>query len=152
MRNYWKLAGAAGVVLMMAGCAQQAPLGVPQMVGSTDTQLAMNSVNVIDRKMLEKRRTDVAGVYDYGKIRIESSGGGRTATGTLEAWTTVQNLTDYPLTLQAHTRFFDAGKRPVEDYSAWQRIALPAKGTALYKESSLGTAAAFYYIELREAQ
>lgn len=147
----WMLAGVAGAGLLLSACAI-APLPTPQTVGSNDTQLAMNSVNVIDRNMLEKRRADGYGEYDYGKIRIESSGAARTATGTLEAWTTVQNLTDFPLVLQAHVRFFDAGKRPIENYSAWQRIVLAPKGTALYKESSLSDAAGFYYIEIKEAQ
>jgi hypothetical protein len=151
MIRQFRMAGAGTLFVLVAGCAQ-APLGIPQQVGPQDTQLAMNSVNVIDRVMLEKKRTDAHGVYDYGKIRIESSGGARSATGTLEAWTTIQNLTDHPQTVQLRTRFFDAAKRPVEDYSAWQRVSLPPKGTGLYKEFSLGTAAAFYYIELKGAE
>lgn len=151
MYGMGKLAGIAGVMVLVAGCVQ-APLGTPQLVGSQDTQLAMNSVNVVDQNMLKLRRADGYGVYSYGKIKIESAGGARTATGTLEAWTTVQNLTDYPQTLQLRTRFFDAAKRPIEDYSAWQRLSLPAKGTGLYKESSLSNTAAYYYIEVKEAQ
>lgn len=151
MNGMIRFAGVAGVTLMVAGCVQ-APLANPQLVGSQDTQLAMNSVNVVDQNMLQLRRADGFGVYSYGKIKIESAGGARTATGTLEAWTTLQNLTDYPQTLQLRTRFFDAAKRPIEDYSAWQRLALPAKGTGLYKESSLSNAAAYYYIEVKEAQ
>lgn len=151
MKSCWKIAGAAGLLVMMSGCVQ-APLDNPQTVTPTQTQLAMNSVNVIDRNMREKRRADGYGVYEYGKIKVESAGGGRTATGTLEAWTTIQNLTDHPQTVQLRTRFFDEGKRPIEDYSAWQRVSLPPKGTGLYKESSLSSAAAFYYIELKEAQ
>lgn len=151
MNGTGKLAGIAGVMMLMAGCVQ-APLNTPQLVGSQDTQLAMNSVNVVDKNMLQLRRADGYGVYSYGKIKIESAGGARTATGTLEAWTTLQNLTDFPQTLQLRTRFFDAARRPIEDYSAWQRVVLPAKGSGLYKESSLSNAAAFYYIEVKEAQ
>lgn len=145
------LMAVTGLGLMLTAC-NTAPLPVPQKVGNSDTQLALNSVNVIDKNLMERRRLDSGVEYDFGKIRIESSGTARTATGTLEAWTMVQNLTDYPLYLQGHVRFLDAQRRPLENYSAWQRISLPPKGTALYKESSLSDAATYYFIELREGQ
>lgn len=137
-------------LIMVAGCQVRALSAPPQQVGPQATQAAMNSVTIIDRTLAENRSYR-GQEYSYGKIRIESSGGARTATGTLEAWATVQNLTDHPQQLQARTRFFDENKRPLENYSAWQRFSLAPKSLATYKESSLSPAAAFYYVEVSEA-
>lgn len=114
-----KLIAAAGLsALVMTGCMVKEQLPTPQTAGIVSTQLAMNSVNVIDAKLLAKKKTIVGFVYDYGKILVESSGAGRTETGTIEAFTTLQNLTDYPLNVQARVRFFDENKLPVEEPSA----------------------------------
>lgn len=135
--------------LALSGCIQ-APTATPQTVGIATTGLQMNSVNVIDRRILTIRKTVLGEQYDYGKVLVESSGAARTETGTLAVHTTLQNLTDHPQTLQARARFYDESKFPIEDFSAWQRLNLPPKGVATYREMSLSNRAAFFYIEVKE--
>lgn len=138
--------------IFSATACVQAPKAVPQSVGTSTTQLQMNSVNVIDRRMLEVRKTINGEQYNYGKILVESSGASRTETGTLAVYTTIENLTDFPQAIQARTRFYDENRAPVEGFSAWQRIILPARGVDTYREMSLTDRAGFFYIEIKEAQ
>lgn len=134
-----------------AGCLKTADPR-PQTVGLQSTQLNLNSVNVIDRNILQVRKTLTGQQYDYGKILVESSGASRTATGTLAVFTTLENLTDHPQALQVRTRFYDEGRAPIEDFSAWQRLDLPPRSIGTYRESSLSNRAAFFYVEVKEGQ
>lgn len=151
MKTLIRIAIPVTLATLISGCIQ-APKAVPQTVGLVGTQLAMNSVNVIDKKLLDTRKTVLGQQYNYGKILVESTGASRTETGNLGVYATIENLTDYPQALQARTRFYDESKVPAEDFSAWQRVMLPPRGTGTYKESSLNNRAAYFYIEIKEAQ
>lgn len=151
MNRFTKISLATAVALSVTACVTP-PKPVSKTVGTSITELAMNSVNVIDRKMLEQRKTILGTQYDYGKISIGATGASRTETGTLSVHTTIENMTDYTQTLQGRTRFYDANRTPIEDFSAWQRITLPPRGTGIYREMSLSDKAGFFYIELKEAQ
>ncbi len=150
--NFKRIAVVTTMIGALAACVQTPVKPVPQSVGTTQTQLQMNSVNVIDKRLLEIRKTVAGEQYNYGKILVDSTGAARTETGTLAVYTTLENLTDFPQVIQARTRFYDENKFPIEDFSAWQRLTLPQRGTGTYKEMSLSSRAAFFYIEVREAQ
>ena len=151
MNRFTKISLVTAVALSVTACVTP-PKPVSNKVGTSITELAMNSVNVIDRKMLEQRKTILGTQYDYGKISIGATGASRTATGTLSVHTTIENMTDHTQTLQGRTRFYDENRSPIEDFSAWQRITLPARGSGTYREMSLSNKAGFFYIELKEAQ
>lgn len=114
--------------------------------------IQMDSVVVIDKSLQDKIVIRPFGnqARDYNKILVEEAGTARTATGTLEVWVMLRNLTDHPLTLRAHTRFFDDNRRPLEEYSSWQQVQIAPKGSATYKELSTSQAATRYYIEVQE--
>lgn len=141
---------AAPLLLALAACTT--PTSLPQKSGLSTTSLEMNSVKIIDRKLVESWYTPLTRrEYGYGKVSIESMGMAPTPTGTQEIWVTFTNLTDYPQNLQVRARFFDKDKRPIEDYSAWKRVPMPPKGAVTYKEMSLTPAAAYFYVEAKEA-
>ena len=139
-------------MLFLTAC-NATPPNLPHQSGVSPTALEMNSVTIIDNKLLESKKKAFSNQeYGYGKIHIESTGTAQTATGTQEVWVTFTNLTDFPQNIEAHVRFYDKNKRPIEAYSAWKRVLLAPKGTGTYQESSLSDAAAYFYVEVREAQ
>lgn len=141
---------AAPALLALGGCTTPATL--PQKSGLSTTTLEMNSVRIVDRKLVESWYTPFTRrEYGYGKVSIESMGMAPTPTGTQEIWVTFTNLTDYPQNLQVRARFFDKDKRPIEDYSAWKRVHMAPKGASTYKTMSLTPAAAYFYVEAKEA-
>ena len=89
----------------------------------------------------------------YSKIAVDGTNAGRSPTGTVEVWATFRNRTDYPLTIEGRTQFFDRQEAPVEGPTAWQRVHLPPQSVATYKEYSTKVIdVAYYYIEVREAR
>lgn len=87
------------------------------------------------------------------KIAVERTNARRSPTGTVEAWATFRNRTDFPLALECRTHFFDRDQAPVEAPSAWKRIFLPAQSIANYNEFSTNIMdVGHYYVEVREAR
>ena len=112
--------------------------------------IRLNSVVIIDESL---QNWDGKAKGKYGKIAVEATNSRRTETGTLEAWATLRNRTSHPLQLEARTHFLDKTQAPLEGPTAWQRVHLPAKSLASYKEcSTLVEGIGYYYIEVREGR
>jgi len=75
------------------------------------------------------------------------------ATGTVEVYSQIVNCTDFALNAEARTQFYDVGQAPSEPVSAWKRFSLPPRTSNTYRETSIGTQNASYYmVELRETK
>ena len=147
------LCGAA----LLAGCAQEpAPIcnmnaiaaqrqlaAAPSQVpggASPLLEMPLNSVNITDFAIINK-------------VYVRAVNARRTQTGTVEVYSQIINCTDFPLNAEARTQFYDAGQAPSEPVSAWRRFALPPRSSNTYRETSIGTErAAFYMVELRETK
>ncbi|MBI5163770.1 MAG: hypothetical protein HY985_07690 [Magnetospirillum sp.] len=147
------------LVLALAGCAQvQEPAPVCNMAAinsqrqlialpglapgdpSPVIEMPLNSVSIVDPKIINK-------------VYVRQVGARRTATGTVEVTAQVINCTDFPLNAEARTQFYDQMQAPGEPVSAWKRVSLPARTSNTYRESSMGSRnAAYYMVELRETR
>lgn len=152
------IAGTAGLIAL-AGCvqvqepapicnmsaiaAQRQLVALPAAVpgeASPLLEMPLNSVSILDHAIMQK-------------VFVRSVSSRRTPTGTVEVVSQVVNCTDYPLNLEARTQFYDPGQTASEPVSAWKRFAMPARSSNTYRESSLGTRnAAFYMVEMRETR
>lgn len=103
------------------------------------TQIRLNSVSVLDRSIANK-------------VFVEGSGSSRTATNTLQVWSTFRNRTDYPLQLEVRVSFYDAAQAPMDGPTQWQRIQLPGNGTAHFKDFSTKVNIGYYHVEVREGR
>jgi len=75
----------------------------------------------------------------------------RTETDTVEVTARLVNCTGRPLQVQARSSFMDEAQAPTEPTSAWSRVFVPAYGTGIYRERSIGRDEVSYYlIELKE--
>lgn len=123
----------------MAQRQAPAPAAVPQQP-AVMTPMPLNSVNITD----------------YGitnKVMVESTNARRSPTGTVEVWARLLNCTDFPLQVEGRTHFLDEGRAPAEDVSAWNRVHLPPRSYAVYRESSTSVQAVrYYYVEVREGK
>ena len=142
---------------LLAGCAQEpAPIcnmnaiaaqrqlaAAPSQVpggASPLLEMPLNSVNITDFAIINK-------------VYVRTVNARRTQTGTVEVYSQIINCTDFPLNAEARTQFYDAGQAPSEPVSAWRRFALPPRSSNTYRETSIGTErAAFYMVELRETK
>ena len=147
----------AGGVAALSGCVQEpAPIcnmgaiasqrqlaAAPSRVPGGETpvlEMPLNSVNVTEYAIINK-------------VYVRAVNARRTPTGTVEVYSQIINCTDFPLNAEARTQFYDAGQAPSEPVSAWKRLALPPRTSNTYRESSIGTqGAAFYMVELRETK
>ena len=108
-----------------------------------NARLNLDTVAILDKSLQNDRS---------GKLAIESSGGRRTATNTLEVYATIRNRTDFALQIEGRVQFFDAQGVPVEGPTAWTRVFLDPNGITAYKELSTRIDVVHYYVELREAR
>jgi hypothetical protein len=76
----------------------------------------------------------------------------RTDTDTVQVIASIVNCTDYPLTVEARTQFYDEQEAPIENVTAWDRVMLSPRSTSVYRASSIGTTVASYTVELREGR
>lgn len=108
-----------------------------------NARLNLDTVVILDKALQDGRA---------GKLAVETSGGRRTPTGTLEIFAVIRNRTDYPQQIELRSQFFDQLGVPIEGPTAWSRLMLEPNGIQAYKEFSVGTSnVAHYYIEVREA-
>lgn len=161
-------------VLVFTGCTTvvHVPEGASPGVQVRDPMapnagIRMNSVALVDKSLQQwdTKQIDYQPAWlsifaggrpeneKYSKIAVEQSNARRSPTGTVEVWATFRNRTDYPLTLECRSQFFDRQEAPVEGPTAWQRVHLPQQSVATYKEFSTNVMdVGFYYIEVREAR
>lgn len=112
---------------------------VPAVPG-TMTPIPLNSVSMTDPEITNT-------------VLVQYTGAQRSPTGTVEVTTRMVNCTDYPMIVEGRTHFFDAGQRPVEPVSAWQRVHLPPRALGTYIESSTDAQRVQTYLtELRGAR
>lgn len=133
----------APVCNMSAISAQRQLVAVPSLLpqgASPLIEMPLNSVNITDFSIINK-------------VYVRAVNARRTPTGTVEVYSQVINCTDFPLNAEARAQFYDAAQAPSEPVSAWKRFALPPRSSNTYRESSIGTQSAQYYmIELRETK
>ena len=145
-----------------AGCNQQITEGPGPAVRVDDPRaphaaLVYNSVVFLDKSLSRSLKQGEIFGWKLGpaqvtKIAVETQGGRRTQTGTLQVFATFRNRSDFDVHLEGRVQFFDKDKIPVEGPSAWQPIILPPNGVAAYKQFSTRIDASYYYIEIREGR
>jgi hypothetical protein len=150
--------GFAIAAVLLAGCATPEPAPICNMSAiAAQRQLAAVPSNVPDgtSPLLEMPLNSVS-ITDYmiiEKIYTRTVNARRTPTGTVEVYAQIINCTDFPLNIEARTQFYDAGQAPSEQVSAWRRMPLPARTSNTYREMSIGTKQAQYYmVEVRETK
>jgi hypothetical protein len=153
-----RIAAAAGL-LALAGCSQvQEPAPICNMAGiAAQRQLAaLPAASPMDPSPLIEMPLNSVNITDFNvinKLFVRQVRAQRTATGTVAVAATVVNCTDYPLNIEARTQFFDAGQATSEPISAWKRVHLQPRTYNEYRESSIGTATAQYYlVEVKEVR
>ncbi len=132
-----------------------------------NARICMNSVAIVDKSLQQwdTKRVEYQPAWlwifsggspeneKYSKIAVEGTNARRSPTGTVEVWATFRNRTDYPLTIECRSQFFDRQEAPVEGPTAWQRVHLPQQSVGSYKEFSTNVMdVGYYYIEVREAR
>jgi len=147
---------------ILVGCNEKITEGPGPAVRVDDPRapnatLLYNSVVFLDESLSRSLKQGEIFGWKLGpaqvtKIAVETQGGRRTQTGTMEVFATFRNRTDFTTHLEGRVQFFDKDKVPAEGPSAWQRIVLPPNGVAAYKEFSTRVDTAFYYIEVREGR
>jgi hypothetical protein len=145
----------------LSGCMQEIKEGASPGIRVDDdmVKVRMNSVAVLDRdlQVTYVNENSMNGAKEYGhasKIAVESSGGQKTPTGSVEVWTLLRNRTNYPLQLECNVQFFNKNGAPVEGPTAWQRVVLSPNAVGSYREYSTAPAseAVSYYIQVREGR
>lgn len=171
---YLSISILASAVCLLAGCTTvvQVPEGASPGVRVRDSmapnaRIRMNSVAIVDKSLQQWDTKQVEyqpawlSIFSsgnpenekYSKIAVERTNARRTPTGTVEVWATFRNRTDYPLTIECRSQFFDRQEAPVEGPTAWQRVHLPQQSVGTYKEFSTNVMdVGYYYIEVREAR
>ncbi len=86
------------------------------------------------------------------KVEVQRSGGQRTPTDTVEVYVVFLNRTTFTQQLESRVQFFDAAKVPIGEPSGWQRFYLQGNEVKTWRESSLSSAAQYYYVEVREGR
>jgi hypothetical protein len=145
---------------LFSGCVQNVKEGASPGIRVDDdmVRVRMNSVAILDRELQVTyvNENSMTGSKEYGhasKVAVESSGGRRTATGTVEVWALLRNRSNFPLQLEGNVQFFDKSGAPVEGPTAWQRINLSPNSVASYKEFSTSDQEGLkYYIQIREGR
>lgn len=85
-----------------------------------------------------------------GRIMVQGVTATRTASGDIEVGARLFNCGDAPLLAEGRTNFLDAGQRPAEPASAWQRLVIEGRSFADYREVSVSRGRAdAYLVELR---
>lgn len=103
------------------------------------TPIALNSVQIIDKNIAKK-------------ILPQAVFARRTDTGTLEVMARLINCTDYPQEVLVRTSFMDPDQFPAEPETAWQRVFLQPRSTAVYSEMSTSMDIGYYLIEVDEGE
>jgi hypothetical protein len=109
--------------------------GIP----GTMTPIALNSIQIIDKNIAKK-------------ILPQAVFARRTDTGTLEVMARLINCTDYPQEVLVRTSFMDPDQFPAEPETAWQRVFLQPRSTAVYSEMSTSMDIGYYLIEVDEGE
>ena len=144
MKKFLLLFFSTGMLCLMSGCYEvkegsYAPVRIRDQ-NLPGAQIRWNNVSLLDPSI-------------KNKILVEATNTRRTPTGTLEAWATFRNRTNFPLQLEARSSFYDANQAPIEGPTAWQRIYLPPNATAHYSNVfSTKIDIGFYTIEVREGR
>jgi len=86
-------------------------------------------------------------------VAVQSLTSSRTPGGTVQVTARLLNCSDQPMMIRARTAFLGRSGPPAEVVSAWQPVALPAKASTLYMESSLrGEGVESFLIEIGPLQ
>jgi uncharacterized protein YceK len=136
--------------LVLAGC-QSATMSKEEHKQRT-AKTEYNTVVFTDYDLNREFSGGLAGPDNVIRISVENHGITRTDTGTSQVWAVFRNHTDYNYMLEARTSFFAESGMPVDAEPVWQRVSVPANGTATYKEKSVTTDRLKYRVEVRQAK
>lgn len=104
------------------------------------TPISLNAVQMTDRKL--RRVMLVEGLFAM-----------RTPANTLEVTARFVNCTKNDMVIQARSSFMDKNQIPTEPMSVWRNVVIPAYGTGVYQERSIGAEAVeAYLVELRSGE
>lgn len=119
-----------------AKARKSAPYAGPALVANVPrsmTPIDLNAVQFTDKALA--RQVVVEGLFAR-----------RTETDTVEVTARFINCTGEPLQVQARSSFMDETQNPTEPTSVWSRVAIPAYGTGVYRERSMGRDEVKYYL------
>ncbi|TAE32381.1 MAG: hypothetical protein EAY65_07105 [Alphaproteobacteria bacterium] len=117
--------------------SKNAPALVSDVADATAPE-ALNAVSFSDANIMYK-------------IMPRSVRTNRTETGTANVEANLVNCTDYPLSVQARTQFYNKNNVRTEDVSGWTTLFLGAHSSETYQMQSIsGDEAVRFSIELRE--
>jgi hypothetical protein len=145
------------LLALLAACATN-PVSEGPTVGerAAGFQQQMNTVLLYPPLAKRKQYFGSGAVRDGGgsALSVESTGGGQSHGGTMEAWAEVRNRTASAMELQYRARFFDADQRPVESEQAWQRFFMQPDEISTIKALSRTPfdELAYYILEVRVGQ
>jgi len=98
----------------------------------------LNSVAILDKSLQRwEYLNDSNERTSYSKISVENLGIKRLPTRNVEVFTTIRNLTDFPLNLKIRSQFYDKNKVATEKPTAWKYQLLPKNSSLMYQERSL---------------
>ena len=113
-----------------------APVAGPALVANVPksmTPIDLNAVQFTDKPLTRQ-------------VLVEGLFARRTETDTVEVTARLVNCTNEPLQVQARSSFMDETQNPTEPTSVWSRVSIPAYGTGVYRERSMGRDEVQYYL------
>ena len=156
MLKGYVVAAAVGAGLLGACAQQPAPICNMEAISKQRQLVAVPSLVPFGASPLLEMPLNSVSVTDFAivnKVFVRAVNARRSPTGTVEVYSQIVNCTDFPLQAEARTQFYDAQQAPSEPVSAWKRFAMPARSSSTYREFSVGTESAqFYMVELRETK
>lgn len=82
------------------------------------------------------------------QVAVQQILGERTSTGTVRVTARFTSCSDDSSSILVRTSFFTLDQTPTEAPSAWKRVYLPARSSAVYSELSTSMNAANFLIEI----
>lgn len=119
-----------------AKARKSAPYAGPALVANVPrsmTPIDLNAVQFTDKALARQ-------------VLVEGLFARRTETDTVEVTARFINCTSQPVEVQARSSFMDQTQVPTEPTSVWSRVFIPAYGTGVYRERSMGRDEVQYYL------
>lgn len=82
----------------------------------------------------------------WQQVAVQQVSASRTATDRVEVVARLVNCTDKVVIISARTSFMDERTAPTEPISAWQRVFIQPRSTALYSEKSISPDRVRHYL------
>lgn len=109
----------------------------PTYIPHPNYEVLNNNVRYLDRELARR-------------VGVQATDASLNPTGTVQAWATFQNYTDYHQCLEARTVFLTGQREIVDGPTAWYKVQLPPNGIERYAcDSIIEPRIQFYRIETR---